>query len=142
MQLQLLDTSLGLILAFLDIQSRVLRRNHARYFPRREQGGGRGGHDRACQPLADFLDDRVAAFVGRRHGGDCFLLLLERGAIRFSSHLARCGDAFILAWRSTHGVDFNVAAVNSVLAIAPPAIMPFFVQRYLARGLSFGAVKG
>jgi len=50
--------------------------------------------------------------------------------------------AFILASRSTRGVDFNFAAVNTILAIAPPVIMSFFVQRYLARGLSFGAVKG
>jgi multiple sugar transport system permease protein len=50
--------------------------------------------------------------------------------------------SFILASRSTRGVDFNVAAVNTILAIAPPVIMSFFVQRYLARGLSFGAVKG
>jgi multiple sugar transport system permease protein len=49
---------------------------------------------------------------------------------------------FILASRSTRGVDFNIAAVNTIVAIAPPVIMSFFVQRYLARGLSFGAVKG
>jgi multiple sugar transport system permease protein len=48
----------------------------------------------------------------------------------------------ILASRSTRGVDFNSAGVNTILAIAPPVIMSFFVQRYLARGLSFGAVKG
>jgi ABC-type glycerol-3-phosphate transport system permease component len=39
-------------------------------------------------------------------------------------------------------VDFNYAAVNTILAITPPVILSFFVQRYLARGLSFGAVKG
>jgi multiple sugar transport system permease protein len=50
--------------------------------------------------------------------------------------------AYILASRSTRGVNFNVAAVNTIIAIAPPVIMSFFVQRYLARGLSFGAVKG
>lgn len=50
--------------------------------------------------------------------------------------------SFILASRSTRGVDFNVAAVNTILAIAPPVILSLFVQRYLARGLSFGAVKG
>lgn len=48
----------------------------------------------------------------------------------------------ILASRSTRGVDFNSAGVNTILAIAPPVILSFFVQRYLARGLSFGAVKG
>jgi multiple sugar transport system permease protein len=58
-----------------------------------------------------------------------------------SQHAATM-PAFILASRSTRGVDFNYAAVNTILAIAPPVILSFFVQRYLARGLSFGAVKG
>ena len=58
-----------------------------------------------------------------------------------SQHAATM-PAFILASRSTRGVDFNLAAVNTIVAIAPPVIMSFFVQRYLARGLSFGAVKG
>ncbi|HEY0792470.1 MAG TPA: carbohydrate ABC transporter permease [Chthoniobacterales bacterium] len=58
-----------------------------------------------------------------------------------SQHAATM-PAFILASRSTRGVDFNFAAVNTLLAIAPPVLMSFFVQRYLARGLSFGAVKG
>jgi multiple sugar transport system permease protein len=58
-----------------------------------------------------------------------------------SQHAATM-PAFILASRSTRGVDFNFAAVNTILAIAPPVILSFFVQRYLARGLSFGAVKG
>jgi multiple sugar transport system permease protein len=58
-----------------------------------------------------------------------------------SQHAATM-PTFILASRSTRGVDFNFAAVNTILAIAPPVVMSFFVQRYLARGLSFGAVKG
>src|SRR5580692_2438084 len=58
-----------------------------------------------------------------------------------SQHAATM-PAFILASRSTRGVDFNYAAVNTILAITPPVILSFFVQRYLARGLSFGAVKG
>ena len=58
-----------------------------------------------------------------------------------SQHAATLPE-FILSSRSTQGVNFNVAAVNTIIAIAPPVIMSFFVQRYLARGLSFGAVKG
>ena len=50
--------------------------------------------------------------------------------------------AFILASRDTQGIRFNFAAVNTILAIAPPVILSLLVQRYLARGLSFGAVKG
>jgi multiple sugar transport system permease protein len=49
---------------------------------------------------------------------------------------------FILTSRNTGGVHFNFAGVNTILAVAPPVILSFLVQRYLARGLSFGAVKG
>jgi multiple sugar transport system permease protein len=63
-------------------------------------------------------------------------------ASALTSQHASTLPAFILASRSTRGVDFNVAAVNTIIAIAPPVILSFFVQRYLARGLSFGAVKG
>jgi multiple sugar transport system permease protein len=49
--------------------------------------------------------------------------------------------AFILASRGTRGILFNFTAVNTILAIAPPVILSLLVQRYLARGLSFGAVK-
>ena len=58
-----------------------------------------------------------------------------------SQHAATM-PTLILASRSTRGVNFSSAGVNTILAIAPPVIMSFFVQRYLARGLSFGAVKG
>jgi multiple sugar transport system permease protein len=58
-----------------------------------------------------------------------------------SQHAATLPE-YILSSRSTRGVNFNVAAVNTIIAIAPPVILSFFVQRYLARGLSFGAVKG
>jgi multiple sugar transport system permease protein len=49
---------------------------------------------------------------------------------------------FILTTRNSSGVHFNFAGVDTILAIAPPVILSFLVQRYLARGLSFGAVKG
>ena len=49
--------------------------------------------------------------------------------------------AFILASRNTQGIQFNFAAVNTIVAIAPPVLLSLVVQRYLARGLSFGAVK-
>ena len=51
-------------------------------------------------------------------------------------------SALVLASRSTRGGDFNTAGVNTIIGIIPPVIFYFFVQRYLARGLSFGAVKG
>jgi multiple sugar transport system permease protein len=49
--------------------------------------------------------------------------------------------AFILASRDTQGIRFNFAAVNTIIGISPPVLLSLFVQRYLARGLSFGAVK-
>ena len=49
---------------------------------------------------------------------------------------------FILASRNASGIHFNTAGVDTILAIAPPVILSLLVQRYLARGLSFGAAKG
>lgn len=63
-------------------------------------------------------------------------------ASALTSQSATPFSALVLASRSTRGVDFNVASVNTLIGIVPPVILYFFVQRYLARGLSFGAVKG
>lgn len=63
-------------------------------------------------------------------------------AATLTSRNAATLPVYILSSRSTRGVDFNIAAVNTLLAIVPPVVLSFFVQRYLARGLSFGAVKG
>lgn len=63
-------------------------------------------------------------------------------ASAFTSRNAQTLASFILASRGTRDIDFNLAAVNTLLAIGPPVILSFFFQRYLARGLSFGAVKG
>ncbi len=63
-------------------------------------------------------------------------------ASAFTSRNAQTLTAFILASRGTRDIDFNLAAVNTLIAIGPPIILSFFFQRYLARGLAFGAVKG
>jgi multiple sugar transport system permease protein len=63
-------------------------------------------------------------------------------ASALTSQDATTFSALVLASRSTRGVDFNVASVNTLIGIVPPVILYFFVQRYLARGLTFGAVKG
>lgn len=63
-------------------------------------------------------------------------------AAALTSRVAVTLPVNILASRSTRGVDFNTASVNTLIAIVPPVVLSFFVQRYLARGLSFGAVKG
>jgi multiple sugar transport system permease protein len=48
---------------------------------------------------------------------------------------------FILASRGTQGVNFNIAGVNTLIAIMPPVLMSLIVHRYLARGLTFGAIR-
>ena len=63
-------------------------------------------------------------------------------ASAFTSRHAQTLAAFILASRGTRGIDFNLAAVNTLIAIGPPVVLSFLFQRYLARGLAFGAVKG
>jgi multiple sugar transport system permease protein len=63
-------------------------------------------------------------------------------ASALTSQDAMTFSALVLASRSTQGVDFNLASVNTLIGIIPPVILYVFVQRYLARGLSFGAVKG
>jgi multiple sugar transport system permease protein len=63
-------------------------------------------------------------------------------ASALTSQDAMTFSALVLASRSTRGVDFNIASVNTLIGIIPPVILYFFVQRYLARGLTFGAVKG
>src|SRR5258708_4607890 len=63
-------------------------------------------------------------------------------ASALTSQQASPFSALVLASRSTRGVDFNTAGVMTLIGIVPPVIFYFFIQRYLARGLSFGAVKG
>ena len=62
-------------------------------------------------------------------------------AAAIAPHDAATLATFILASRGTQGVNFNIAAVNTLIAIMPPVLMSLFVHRYLARGLTFGAVK-
>lgn len=43
---------------------------------------------------------------------------------------------------TTRGVDYQFIGTRVMLAILPPTIMALLAQRYIIRGLSFGAVKG
>jgi multiple sugar transport system permease protein len=63
-------------------------------------------------------------------------------ASALTSQDAMTFSALVLASRSTRGVDFNIASVNTLIGIIPPVILYLLVQRYLARGLTYGAVKG
>jgi len=42
----------------------------------------------------------------------------------------------------TQGVQFHAVATRLLLAILPPALLALTAQRYIVRGLTFGAVKG
>jgi len=42
----------------------------------------------------------------------------------------------------TRGVQFWFVAVRSLIAITPPVVLALLAQRYIVRGLTFGAVKG
>jgi multiple sugar transport system permease protein len=42
----------------------------------------------------------------------------------------------------TQGVQFHMVATRLLLAILPPAVLALTAQRYIVRGLTFGAVKG
>lgn len=50
---------------------------------------------------------------------------------------------FLVASTSTvRGVHFGYLATRMLIAITLPVVLSLFVQRYIVRGLSFGAVKG
>ncbi len=42
----------------------------------------------------------------------------------------------------TRGIQFWFLAVRFLVAVTPPVIIALLAQRYIVRGLSFGAVKG
>ena len=42
----------------------------------------------------------------------------------------------------SRGVEFWMVATRGMLAILPPALMALLLQRFIVRGLTFGAVKG
>ena len=47
----------------------------------------------------------------------------------------------IAGTRMSQGVQFGMIGVRAILAILPPVVLVMFVQRYLVRGLTLGAVK-
>jgi multiple sugar transport system permease protein len=42
----------------------------------------------------------------------------------------------------TRGIQFWFVGVRVLIAMAPPVILALLVQRYIVRGLTFGALKG
>jgi len=62
-------------------------------------------------------------------------------ALTLTGSEAQTVPVIILSSRSTQGVNFGYAAINTLLAIGPPIILTIFLQGKLAQGLTFGAVK-
>ncbi len=48
----------------------------------------------------------------------------------------------IAGMEHTQGIQFHQVATRLLLAILPPALLALTAQRYIVRGLTFGAVKG
>lgn len=43
---------------------------------------------------------------------------------------------------NVQGVQFWITSVRGLVAVLPPVILALFVQRFIVRGLTFGALKG
>lgn len=46
------------------------------------------------------------------------------------------------AGEGIRGIDFTVVSVRALTAIVPPVVLAMMAQRWIVRGLTFGAVKG
>lgn len=144
--LKLLDTRLGMILVYTTFNLAfgvVIMRDIFRDINREIEEAARvdGATDwkifyQIALPLSldGLITTAVIVFAFSWNEALFAATLTSRAAVTLPVH--------ILASRSTRGVDFNTASANTLIAIVPPIILSFFVQRYLARGLSFGAVKG
>jgi len=63
-------------------------------------------------------------------------------ALSLSYDQATLMPVLIAGAEHTRGVQFWYVAVRVLLTISLPMIIALFVQRYLVRGLTLGAVKG
>ena len=43
---------------------------------------------------------------------------------------------------NVQGIQFWITSVRGLVAVLPPVILALFVQRFIVRGLTFGAIKG
>jgi len=55
---------------------------------------------------------------------------------------ARPMSVIIAGVEHTQGIQFEFVATRLLVAILPPALLALTVQRWIVRGLTFGAVKG
>lgn len=66
-----------------------------------------------------------------------FLFALTLGTLK-----AKTIPVVMAGASDTRGVQFWFVAVRTLIAITPPTILALLAQRYIVRGLTFGAVKG
>lgn len=99
-----------------------------------------------CSPLQSFV--RIALPLAAP-------ALVSAGVICFAFTWNEFLNAFILTYSKaapmtvviagtsdTTGIQFWYVATRMLMAILPPALLTLAVQRYIVRGLTFGAVKG
>lgn len=66
-----------------------------------------------------------------------FLFALSLGTLK-----AKTIPVVMAGASDTRGVQFWFVAVRTLIAITPPTVLALLAQRYIVRGLTFGAVKG
>lgn len=67
-----------------------------------------------------------------------FALVLMRSLHMFTLPVTE----YIFYYGPTSGVRYNVASMQALFAILPVLALSLYIQKYLVRGLTFGAVKG
>ncbi|MCX6090963.1 MAG: carbohydrate ABC transporter permease [Candidatus Atribacteria bacterium] len=63
-------------------------------------------------------------------------------ALSLTSIKARTFPVYLAGAEDTRGVQFWFIATRTILAMGPPTVLALFIQKYIVRGLTFGAVKG
>ncbi len=63
-------------------------------------------------------------------------------ALALTSLKARTFPVYLAGAEDTRGVQFWFIATRTILAMGPPVVLALFIQKYIVRGLTFGAVKG
>lgn len=63
-------------------------------------------------------------------------------ALTLGKRAARTIPVLMAGSTDTRGIQFWFVGVRTLIAISPPVILALFVQRYIVRGLTFGALKG
>lgn len=63
-------------------------------------------------------------------------------ALNLGTLKAKTVPALVAGSAGTRGIQFWFVAVRALIALIPPTILALLAQRYIVRGLTFGAVKG